>query len=95
MELDWPSRSPGSGPWVLSRAENIFGIYFGQSPIKRYTVQENVFGSLFGYEVDFQELFNRKSQIGNGKSYISSAINSSCNPGQSKNTRKDGLCGQG
>jgi len=65
MELDWPSRSPGSGPWVLSRAENIFGIYFGQSPIKRYTVQENVFGSLFGYEVDFQELFNRKSAMVN------------------------------
>jgi len=35
-----------------------------------YTVQENVFGFLYGYEADFQGLFNRKSQNGNRKSYI-------------------------
>jgi len=35
-----------------------------------YTVQENVFGFLYGYEAYFQGLFNRKSQNGNRKSYI-------------------------
>jgi len=35
-----------------------------------YTVQENIFGFPYGYEADFQGLFNRKSQNGNHTSSL-------------------------